>query len=530
MQQQSIFTSIRLAIIVALGGFLYGFDASVISGVVGFVTTEFQLNVWEQGFVVSAPSLAALFASPLMGNLADAVGRKKVLIAISALYVVSAILSAIAPDFWTLVIARCLGGFAFASLIIAPIYIGEVAPSNQRGRLVSINQLNIVVGLSAAYFANYAFLQVSQDTTSWLYSMGANENVWRWMLGIETIPALISLILLFSIPESPRWLVMKQRYDEALAVLTKLVPGRDNQALLEEIKRHNGDEKQPPLSERIGIMLSPRLRLTMFIALVIAIAQMGTGINAVFFYAPTVFAQSGIGTDAAFAQSVLVGLINIVGTLVAMALIDKLGRKPLLSIGLVGVVISMSLCAYGFYTATYTLTAESVAAIEGFDTSRVEALIGQTFTSDVAFKNALISTLGDTVANQYQDGLLQAAANMNPVLLLAGILGFVASFSISLGPVMWVLFSEIFPNNIRGLAISSVGIFNALTSTVVTQMFPWQLANLGAAITFLIYGLVAIIALILVAWLLPETRGKSLEELEDILQDGSNEKRGNTAT
>ena len=511
------FTALTCAIVVSLGGFVFGFDASVISGVVGFVAAEFDLNDWQTGFVVSSPTLGAMLASIVAGALADQIGRKRVLLTIAFLYILSAVTSAIAPSFEVLAAARFIGGMAFASLIIAPIYIAEIAPSHLRGRMVSINQMNIVVGLSAAYFANYLLLQLSQSGAEWVTSLGIDTHTWRWMLGIETIPATIWFVLLLLTPESPRWLMLHGREERARSVVQQLIPALDAEQVgrwVEEVRR-TAATAMDPLAQRLRQLLSPAMRFVLIIGLIVGIAQQITGVNAIYFYAPVIFEQSGVGTDAAFAQAVWVGIINIVFTIVAMICIDRFGRKPLLVIGLSGVFVSMTLCAWGFHNATYQLDADDLPALsEQIDTERLQPLVGTTFDSGVEFKRALRNALGDSEARAADGALLQAAININPMLVLIGILGFVASFAVSLGPVMWVLFSEIFPNRIRGIAISVVGVINSTVSFSVQLIFPWELTNLGAALTFLIYGLFAVLGLILVVWLLPETRGKTLEQLE----------------
>jgi MFS family permease len=253
----------------------------------------------------------------------------------------------------------------------------------------------------------------------------------------------------------------------------------------------------------------------LLIGLVVGIAQQVTGVNAIYFYAATIFEQSGVGTNAAFMQAIWIGLINIIFTLIAMTFIDKLGRKPLLVMGLAGVIISMSICAYGFKQATYELTPATVAKLSvNVEQQDLQAIIGVTYDNDLDYKEALIENLGQESYNANQAQLIQAAAKMNAVLIMVGILGFVASFAVSLGPVMWVLFSEIFPNQIRGVAISFVGAINSLASFGVQLVFPWELANLGAAMTFLVYGGFAVIGLVFVVFVMPETKGKSLEELE----------------
>jgi MFS family permease len=256
----------------------------------------------------------------------------------------------------------------------------------------------------------------------------------------------------------------------------------------------------------------------MTIGIGIAIVQQMVGINCVFFYAPMIFEQSGIGTDASFIQAILVGLINVVFTIVAMSLIDKLGRKPLLVIGVSGIALSMFVLAYSFNAATYTLTDASVAKLPTeINADQLSSLKNKTFETDTEFKDAVAKTIGADIATKYESELITASITMNSTLILFSILGFVASFAISLGPVMWVLFSELFPNRIRGVAISFVGFVNSAVSFLVQLVFPWELANLGTTLTFLLFGLFAFLGLLLIIKLLPETKGKSLEELEAIL-------------
>ena len=509
---------IQTALIVALGGFLMGFDASVISGVVKFIEPQFDLTKLELGWAVSSLTLTATLAMMVAGPLSDAYGRKRILSLAAVLYAVSAIASAFAPTFLVLVVARMIGGLGVgASLIIAPIYIAEISPPRMRGQMVSVNQLNIVVGISVAFFTNYLILQLGQSDAAWAQSLKFDAYNWRWMLGLETLPAILYFFALFAVPESPRWLIMKGREAEALPIMTQASGEAEAKAELYKVKESlasdTGKEKVP-----ISELFAPAMRLVITIGVVVAILQQITGINSVFFYAPMIFEQSGIGTDASFVQAILVGIINLVFTVIAMGLVDRLGRKPLLGIGLAGIVVTMFLLAYGFSEATYTLAPEALTSLpEGVAAEQVQGLVGQTYDSDVAYKQALASTLGEGNAKQYESELITAAISMNPWLILVGILGFVASFAISIGPVMWVLFSELFPNRIRGLAISFVGLINSAVSFLVQLVFPWELANLGSAMTFLIYGVFAAVGFFFIMAVLPETKGKSLEELEVLL-------------
>jgi SP family arabinose:H+ symporter-like MFS transporter len=516
MDRDTRFTT-RTALIVALGGFLMGFDASVISGVVGFIELEFNLSKMQLGWSVASLSLAATFAMLAAGPLSDWLGRKPVLRIAAVLFAVSAIGSALATSFTLLVTARIIGGMGVGmALIIAPMYIAELSPPEKRGRMVSLNQLNIVIGISVAFFSNYLILKLGQSQAEWAAALRLGEWNWRWMLGVETLPALLYFFCLYLVPESPRWLIMKQRHDDALAVMGKVTSQQQAEDDLRDILASLAHERAAE-HNKVGIaaLFSKPLRLVLVIGLTVAIVQQITGINSVFFYAPMIFEQSGIGTDAAFMQAILVGLTNLAFTLVAMALIDRIGRKPLLVVGVSGIACCMLLLAWAFHSASYTLSAEALSSLPAaIDQTRLAALQDLTFSSDISFGNAASDALGSDVWREFESSLISAAINISPMLVLFGILGFVACFAVSIGPVMWVLFSELFPNRVRALAISFVGLVNSAVSFTVQLMFPWQLANLGSAGTFLIYGMFAVIGLVVIVRLLPETRGKSLESLE----------------
>ena len=507
--------SLYYTLIVSLGGFIFGFDASVISGAIGFIDAQFSLSEWEQGFVVSSPTLGALFAMLFAGAVSDAIGRRKALIIVAALYLISSVCSALAPNYLTLVLARFIGGIAFCSLIIAPVYISEISAPENRGKMVSVNQLNIVFGFALSYFSNYYFLQLSSSNLDWVVALGIDTQTWRYMLGLEAIPALLWLCLLFTVPRSPRWLVMKGYKAEAESTIKTLFSQHQASAQLSEIKS-SLKQKTWSLKERLGFVTAKSMRYPLMVGVILAIAQQITGINVIFFYAPTIFEQSGVGTDAAFMQAVWIGLVNVAFTIVAMLTIDRWGRKPLLIIGLTGVIISMSICAYGFKQATYQLNNEAIAEVSELDESlsvSLSSMGNEVFRSDVAFKNALKATLSEAQYQAHQKTLLNAAISMNAPLVLFGIIAFVASFAMSLGPVMWAMLAEIFPNQARALAISLVGVINSLTSFSVQLVFPWELATLGAAMTFAIYGAFAVIGLICVVTLFPETKGRSLEQI-----------------
>jgi sugar porter (SP) family MFS transporter len=506
--------TLRVALAVSLGGFVFGFDASVISGAMKFIARDFSVSDLELGLLVGAPTLGGILSAFCAGPLSDLYGRRTLLLILAALYVISAALSAFSPSYEVLLGARAVGGIAFASLGLAPIYISEVASARSRGRMVAINQFNIVLGLSAAYFVNFMILRLSQSDAGWVSTLALDSATWRWMLGFEVFPAVLWLVLLLRLPESPRWLIINKREAEGRAILSRLELDSDLETEIANILRTAHGEIAS-LGARAREVFSPRLRRALIIGLLLAIIQQITGVNAIYFYAPTVFEQSGIGTDAAFAQAVAVGLTNVVFTVVSMLLIDRLGRKPLLLIGLAGIAVSMLLCAWSFDNATYSIDEGALDRFAGSSLEqRLAPLQGRSFEDDVAFKQAVAGLLAEQEARDLQSELIQSAIKINPTVVLIGILMFVASFAVSLGPVMWVMLPEIFPNKVRGVAMAVTGVVNSGVSFGVQFMFPWQLTNLGVAATLLGYALFALIGLVLVIWLVPETRGKTLEELE----------------
>lgn len=505
----------RVSLIVALGGFLMGFDASVISGVVGFIEPQFNLSKLQLGWAVSCLTLTSTLAMMVSGPLSDKYGRKIILKWAAVLYAVSSLASALAPSFTMLVIARMMAGLGVgASLIVAPMYIAEISPAKIRGRMVSFNQLNIVIGISAAFFTNYLILQLAKSDSSFAQFFKFSEYSWRWMLGIETIPAVLYYLFLFFVPNSPRWLAMKGEEEKALQILTRASSKEDALQTISSIKESLKDvniEQKTPLKE----LFKPALKLVLFIGIAIAILQQITGINAVFFYAPMIFEQTGIGKDASFSQAILVGLTNLVFTVLAMWLIDKIGRKMLLIIGFTGIFISMGILSYSFASATYQIDLQNITSLlPATDWSSIQGIV---YNSDIEFRTAIESLIGVDAAKENLSAIVNQSISINSWLVLIGIIGFVASFAISVGPVMWVLFSELFPNTVRGLAISFAGFINSAISFSVQLIFPWELNTIGNTPTFLIYGIFGLVGLIFTLIWLPETRGKSLEEVEKLM-------------
>jgi SP family arabinose:H+ symporter-like MFS transporter len=471
------------------------------------------MNDTQVGWATSCPSFVAMFAMLISGKLSDIIGRKPILILVAFLYALSALWSAYATSFLTLCIARGIGGFAFgAALILAPTYIAEVSSAANRGKLVSIQQLNIVLGFFAAFLSNLLFNNWYRGGTELL----TDENVWRWMLGIELVPAVVYFFCLFFVPRSPRWLFANNRVEQGKQVLLRLHGESVAADEAREIQNSLGEQKSTDKAS-IAELFNPSLRFILFVGITIGVLQQATGINAIYFYANKIFNQTGIGVDASFFSGVLLSFTSVVFTLIAMATIDKFGRRPLLLLGIGGITISLLTCAYGFQQATYQLTPEKIATLEGVDQDLLTPIANRVFESDIEFKNKMKELLEAQVYAKQEAAIVEAAIQINAPLVLIGVLVFVACFAFSLGPVMWVMLSEMYPNRIRGLAIGCIGFINSFTAWVVTQIFPWELSNFGNSMSFLIFGLIALFGFLLLFKILPETKGKSLEQIESEL-------------
>ena len=553
--------------VVSIGGFLLGFDGSVISGAVPFYKNSLELadNAWLLGFSVSSIIFGSILGNFLAGPFSDRVGRKRALIATSILFFSSALMTALAPNVDLFIAGRILGGIGVGiAILVAPIYIAELAPPKRRGRLVTFNQLNIVLGLSAAYFTNYFILNAIPDP----------ELNWRWMLGLEMVPAVIYLLLLLLVPESPRWLIQHGQDEEARQIMTKAGGTAHADREYENIRTSLAADGQIQKAS-YGELFSRKMSRVLIIGFALAFFQQASGINAVLYYAPLIFETAGGGRDAAFLQAVIVGLVLVGSTIVSMFLIDRLGRKMLLIIGTIIMTISLLLVSYAFNEARYTVTlpvidnisdevinqavveqatisdprnyqfdeifrdvdnafllrgGQRIAQVSMVSDAMIQAerrvtnlrrvlrkFKDRAFSSEVEFFNTMKSALAeakDDNFNSYKDIFLKQTIAINATLVLIGILGFIAGFSISLGPVMWALFSEIFPNRLRGLAISVVGTFNAFTSWMVATVFPVELEVLGSSITYLIFAGAMLLCLFFVLGFVVETKGKTLEELE----------------
>lgn len=434
---------LTISLATALGGLLFGFDISVISGTIPFIQEVFELSETMKGWVVSSALIGCMFGAAYAGRLGDRFGRKKVLKVIALLFGISAIGSGLSNSIPVFVIYRIIGGLAVGGAsVLAPIYIAEVSPAQVRGRMVSLNQLTIVIGIAMAYFSNYFLLAIG-------------ENAWRWMFAAEAVPSLFFYIALFIVPESPRWLVAKDYDEKAKLVLNKVGENDFAQFELAEIKESlRGNEKRGTLKDA----LKRKYTVVLFLGVFLAVFQQWSGINVIFFYAPDIFANANLGVDAALFQTALVGIMNIVFTVLAMRVIDKIGRKKLMLIGSAGMVICYIIIGYLFET------------------------------------------------NRTSDWMLLGLIIVTP-----------AFFAFGLGPTVWVVLSEIFPNKIRGAAMSIATFALWIGCYTLTLTFPIFVEALSASVTFWIYALVCVIGFVVIYKTLPETKGISLEKLEKIL-------------
>jgi sugar porter (SP) family MFS transporter len=444
MDSKTYFKTGRFVTIVswisALAGLLFGYDTGVISGAILFVQKEFVLTTVQEEVVVAAVLLGCVAGAMFGGKLADKFGRRSTLMQVAILFVIGAIGTAVAPNATWLAIGRVVVGVAIGvASFTAPLYISEVSPPHVRGRLVSLNQLMITIGIVVSYLADYAL---------------AGASAWRWMFALAAIPAIVLFIGLLFLPESPRWLMSRSLGDQARALLGKIRESGDVEAEISEIAAS--------LNQQEGSwreLLSASLRPALIVGIGLAVFQQFTGINTVIYYAPTIFQFAGIhSASAAILATFGVGVVNVLLTIVALRLLDRAGRRPLLLYGLVGMVISLGVLGFAFLTPSL---------------------------SDVVAWVAVIS-----------------------------LAVYVACFAIGLGPVFWLMIAEIYPLKIRGRAMGVATVANWGSNLLVALTFLSLLHVLGRAWTFWLYGIVGVLAWLFVYWLVPETKGRTLEEIE----------------
>ena len=426
------------SITAALAGFLFGFDTVVISGADKKLQELWHTSDVFHGSVVMAMALWGTVIGAIFGGIpTNKVGRKKTLIGIGVLFLVSAIGSALANDPFTFAFFRFLGGLGIgASTIAAPAYVSEIAPAKDRGRLVSLYQFNIVLGILMAFLSNYLLRDVG-------------ENAWRWMIGVMAFPSFFYMIIVFAIPESPRWLVSQSRNEEAKLVLRQINPDAKIEDLMDEL--HSGEANHVK-GETIFLK---KYRFPLMLAFLIAVFNQFSGINAFLYYAPRIFAEAGLEESAALMSSIGIGLTNLVFTLLGVFLIDVLGRKVLMYIGSIGYIISLGLVSLAFF-----LKWQGMAV---------------------------------------------------PIFLFM----FIASHAIGQGAVIWVFISEIFPNHLRASGQAFGSSTHWVLAAIIPSMVPFLFSTIGAGMVFLIFTIMMILQLLFVMFMMPETKGKSLEELQE---------------
>ncbi|WP_159019654.1 sugar porter family MFS transporter [Algibacter sp. L3A6] len=428
------------SITAALAGFLFGFDVVVISGADKKLQALWGSSEAFHGAVVMGMALWGTVVGAIFGGIpTNKYGRKSTLIVIGILFALSAIGSAFANDPYVFAFARFIGGLGVgASTIAAPAYISEIAPAKDRGRLVAMYQFNIVFGIMIAYLSNYLLSDIG-------------ENAWRWMLGVEAIPAVLYILFALKLPKSPRWLLSQSRETEAREVLQIIDPAADVDA---QIKEFNSHAEKSDKSETIFIK---KYRFPLMLAFFIAFFNQFSGINAVLYYAPRIFEEAGLGESSALLNSIGLGVTNLVFTLLGVFLIDKLGRKTLMYIGSVAYITSLGLLAAAF-------------------------LLGWTGMAVPAF------------------------------LFL-----FIAAHAVGQGAVIWVFISEIFPNHLRASGQAFGSSTHWVLAAVIPSLFPFLLKLVGGGLVFLVFAIMMVFQLLFVAFMMPETKGKTLEELEDIM-------------
>ncbi len=438
----------------AIGGLLFGFDTAVISGAINLVKIQFALDSAMEGWMVSSGLLGCIIGVFTTGIISDKLGRKKTIMIAGIAFLLSGIGCALAPGFNLLIIARMLGGIGVGmASVISPMYIAEFAPASSRGRMISYYQLAITIGILLAYFSNALVLNISETRfdnafLSWMF----NDQMWRAMFLIMSLPSILFLAALYNVPESPRWLISVNRVEKAKEILYSLRTKAEADKEINEMENASSKAKESSHS-----LFDPAFRIPLIIGIVLAILQQFSGINAIIYYGPRIFESAGIPSSNALVFQVIIGAINLVFTIVAIKYADKYGRKTLLKYGLSGIILSLLLCGGLFYT-NHT---------QGY-------------------------------------------------LLLVAILVYIACFAFSLGPVTWIMINEIFPTSIRVKAVSLCTLILWIAVWMVGQFFPWLLDKAGAAITFWAFAVFSIINLVFSSKVVKETSGKTLEEMDEV--------------
>ena len=441
----------------SLGGLLFGFDTAVISGTFSFIEQYFLLNEIEIGWFASSALIGAIIGALVSGSLSDRFGRKPILIIAAFLFFISALGCTIPDSFIFLILARIIGGIGVGmASVLAPLYISEFSPPKIRGKLIALYQLSIVIGILLAYLSNWLLLKFSLESTSLfnetdkLYKIFVSE-VWRGMFGLEMIPSGLFILLLFLIPESPRWLIKNNNPEKGFNILTKISGKKIAEKEFIEIK--NSIRK---FKGRIEDLLRPGLRLALLVGIGLSVFGQFTGVNIIIYYGPTILENAGFKIDGALQFQIAIGLINLIFTIIALWKIDRWGRRPLLVYGMFSVFISLIIIAFQFT----------------FDSSQ-------------------------------------------GILIVVMLCIYMASLALSINAVIWVLIGEIFPNSIRGSAMSIVTFTNWGANFLTAFTFPWYIDKIGMGGGFFTFAGMCLLATIFFNKYVPETKGKTLEEIEN---------------
>lgn len=452
-----------LAFVAAIGGFLFGFDSGVINGTVDALGGAFNSDAVGTGFNVASVLLGCVVGAFFAGTLADKYGRKPMMLISGIIFIISAFGSGIASGSFEFVIYRLIGGLAVgAASILAPLYISEIAPAKIRGRLSTLQQLMIVIGLFAAFISNYWLVGLSggAEKEHWM-----GYQTWQWMFWVEILPAAVYVIVLLFIPQSPRYLVASDQSEKAHEVLSSINNPQSATEKVADIKSTLRTDGSKPKLKDIFSKYTGKLHPLVWVGLGIAVLQQLTGINVVFYYGATLWQAAGFGEADALFINVIGGCVNIFFTIVAIMLIDRIGRKPLLLIGSVGQAVMLAILAYLFASASLDDTGKLV--LQGVN-----------------------GTIALFAANTY-----------------------IAFFSLSWGPVMWVMLGEMFPNQFRGAALAVCGIAQWGSNFIITITFPVMLANLGLGVSYGVYAAFGFLAYFFVKFYIQETKGLSLEDI-----------------
>jgi SP family sugar:H+ symporter-like MFS transporter len=458
--------SVNMALISAIvavatiGGLLFGYDSGAVNGTQGGLVEEFGLSDTALGFTVGSLLIGCAVGAFLAGRLADAIGRRKVMLLAAVLFLVGALIQGFTDVHTVFVLARFAGGMAVgAASVLSPLYISEVAPANIRGRLTTVQQVMIITGLTAAFVVNYFLAQTAGDSLGQL----AGREAWRWMYLAQAIPAAVFLVALLFIPESPRYLVSRKMESEALAVLTRLFGGEVAERKVGEIKASFAEDHRPSLADVMGGSFG--FRPIVWAGIMLATFQQFVGINIIFYYGETLWKLAGASEADALARNVVSGFVSIAAVFVALFVIDKIGRKPLLMIGSLGMGLSLGVMTW-------------------------------------VFSSGALDAAGNLELSEQMGFVAVVAANL-----------YVIFFNASWGPVMWVMLGEMFPNQMRGSALAVAGLAQWGANYLVVQSFP-GMASWSLAGTYAIYTVAAFISFFLVRTLINETKGKELEEME----------------